>query len=186
MRKKYSVRLTEGQRTRLEEMLRKGKAAAYQIKHANVLLKVDENGPCWSDEDAAKAFGCYVGSVHNIRRRFCERGFEGAIRRKKQERPSRAPVFDGEKEAHLIALACSQPPEGRTRWTLKLLADKIVELDVVESVSDQTVRRALKKTRYNLTGGSSGAYLPRRTGSSWRGWRTSSTCIVAPMTRNSQ
>jgi len=147
-------------------LVRRGKAPAYRIKHANILLKVDANGPGWTDAKTAEAFGCVVATVANIRRRFVERDLEGAVVRKKQEEPPRKPILDGEKEARLIALACSAAPDGRTRWTLKLLADKLVELEVVDSICDQTVRRTLKKTRCARTGASAGAFRQNRTASS--------------------
>lgn len=146
MRKKYIVRLSDEERKQLEVFIRKGKAPAYQIKHANLLLNIDADGPNWSDARTAKAFRCHLNTVANVRRRFVEQGLKAALERKKQEMPSRAPLLDGEKHARLIALSCSEPPEGCARWTLKLLADKLVELKVVESISDQTVRRNLKKT----------------------------------------
>lgn len=145
MNKKYIVRLESGERRFLNEMVRKGKAAAYKIKHANILLKVDAEGPNWSDEEAADAFGCHANTVKNVRQRFVEQGFEAALERKKQARPSRERVFDGESEARLIATSCSEPPEGRAAWTLELLADRMVELEIVPAVSATTVGRTLKK-----------------------------------------
>jgi transposase len=165
-KKKYIVALSPEQQQELEQLVNKGRAPAYQIKHANILLKVDANGAGWADKQVAEAFGCHAGTVANVRRRFVERGLQGAVIRKVQAAPSREPILDGEKEAHLIALACSPPPEGRVRWTLKLLAGKLVELEVADSISDQTVRRTLKKTRCNRIGGSAGAFLPRRMASS--------------------
>jgi transposase len=145
MEKKYIVRLTQQERQQLEALVAKGKAAAYKIRHANILLKVDADGPAWSDRQTAEAFGCHLNTVRNVRRRLVEEGFEAALERKKQDAPSRRPILDGQGQARLIALACSKPPEGRDRWTLKLLADRLVALEVVESISDQTVRRTLKK-----------------------------------------
>ena len=146
MNKKYVVRLTKDERKQLEELVRKGKVQAYRIKHANILLKTDADGPNWHDEKVAEAFSCHCNTARNVRQRFVEQGLEAALKRKKQECPSRQPILDGEKQARLIALSCSKAPEGRSHWTLKLLADKLVVLDIVESISDQTVRRALKKT----------------------------------------
>lgn len=151
MVRKYVVRLSSEEREALELLVKKGKTQAYRIKHANILLAVDADGPDWSDEEAAEAFGCHVNTVANVRQRFVEQGLEAALDRKKQKSPSRERILDGEKEARLIALACSAPPEGRSKWTLQLLADKLVALKVVDSVSDQTVRRTLKKTNSNLT-----------------------------------
>jgi len=146
MQKKYVVRLTMAERTSLQAMVKKGKVAAYKIKHANILLAADVTGPAWPDRQIAEALSCHPRSVENVRRRLVLEGLDAALERKKQVRPSRQRTLDGKGEAKLIALACSSPPEGRDRWTLKLLADALVELDVVEAVSDQTVRRTLKKT----------------------------------------
>lgn len=151
MARKYVVRLSSEEREALEILVEKGKTQAYRIKHANILLAVDADGPDWSDEEAAEAFGCHVNTVANVRQRFVEQGLEAALERKKQKSPSRERILDGEKEARLIALACSAPPEGRSRWTLQLLADKLVALEIVQSISDQTVRRTLKKTNSSLT-----------------------------------
>jgi len=151
MTRKYIVRLRSEEREALELLVKKGKTQAYRIKHANILLAVDADGPDWSDEESAEAFGCHVNTVSNVRQRFVEQGLEAAVERKKQKSPSRERILDGEKEARLIALACSQPPAGRSKWTLQLLADKLVALAIVESVSDQTVRRTLKKTNSSRT-----------------------------------
>ena len=151
MEKRYVVRLTEEERTELEGLVSKGKAAAYRIRHAHLLLAVEADGPNWIDEQAAHAYRCHRGTVENVRWRFVEEALEAALQRKKQVHPSRERVLDGEKEARLITLACSQPPSGRARWTLQLLADELVALQVVESICDQTVRRALKKTNSSRT-----------------------------------
>jgi len=146
MNKKCIVRLSEQERQELSELVSKGRAAAYKIKHANILLLADADGPGWIDERIAEAVCCHLGTVGNVRRRLVQRGLEGALARKKQKRPSRRRLLHGEGEAQLIALACSEPPEGRARWTLHLLADELVELQVVESISHETVRKTLKKT----------------------------------------
>lgn len=156
MVKKYIVRLSEQERQWLGGFVSKGKAAAYKIKHANMLLKADADGPGWIDERIAEAFGCCVSTVENVRRRCVLQGLQAALERKKQVRPSRQPKLDGEGEARLIALACSEPPEGRDRWTLQMLADELVCLKVVDSISGQTVRRTLKKTNFSLTARSAG------------------------------
>jgi hypothetical protein len=147
MNKKYIVRLTEQEREQLDALIRKGKSAAYKIKHANMLLKADADGAAWSDEEIAGAFSVHTHTVAGLRERCVEQGLEAALNRKKQERPSQQPLFDGAAEAHLIALGCSEPPQGHARWTLRLLADKVVELEIVASTSHETVRRTLKKTR---------------------------------------
>ena len=156
MRKKYIVRLAEEERKWLGALVKKGRTAAYKIKHANILLQADADGPAWMDKRIAEAFGCHIRTVENVRRRCVLQGLEAALERKKQARPPRERKLDGEGEAHLIALACSEPPEGRDRWTLELLADALVRLKVVDSISAQTVRRTLKKTNFNRTGKSAG------------------------------
>ena len=156
MAAKYVVRLTPEERSELAALVRKGKTQAYRIKHANILLAVDADGPGRTDEWTAQAFRCHTNTVRNVRQRFVEGGLVAALERKRQDRPSRTPVLDGEGEARLIAIACSPPPEGRSKWTLKMLAARLVELEVVESISDQTVRRRLKKTRQNRTCASAG------------------------------
>jgi transposase len=148
LQKKYLVRLTAEERTELEAMVQKGKAAAYKIKHANILLAADVNGPAWPDRQVAEAFCCHLRTVENVRRRLVLEGLAAALERKKQAQPSHPPKLDGRGEARLIALTRSQPPEGQDRWTLKLLAERLVTLEVVDSISDQTVRRTLKKTNY--------------------------------------
>jgi transposase len=146
--KKYIVTLTDEERARLDEMARTGKAAAYKITHARILLKADASagGPAWTDQAIAGALDVGTATVERLRQRFVEEGLDGSLCRKKQQRPSRERIIDGAAEARLIALACSQPPGGREGWTLRLLADKLVELEVVESVSHETVRQTLKKT----------------------------------------
>ncbi len=146
MNKKYIVRLTKAEKAELEGMINKGKTGAYKIKHANILLQADAEGPNWSDEEIAKAFRCHTNTVCNIRQRFVEYGLERALERKEQDNPSREKILDGAREARLIALSCSTPPEGYKEWTLRLLADKMVELEVVSNISYETVRRTLKKT----------------------------------------
>jgi transposase len=146
MNKKYVVRLTADERALLENLVSKGKAAAYKIKHANILLKVDIDGSGWSDEETAEAFGCHANTVRNVRQRLVEKSLETALERKKQQMPSRERILDGENEARLIAVSCSEPPSGSARWTLQLLADRVVEMEIVETVSATTVGRTLKKT----------------------------------------
>jgi transposase len=149
--KKYIVRLSDAERKQLNEIIRKGKAAAYKIRHAHILLKADADGPAWTDEAIAQSFCVQVSTVQALRQRLVEQGLEAALNRKKQNRPSRLPLLDGEAEAKLIALRCGETPEGHARWTLRLLADKAVELEIVESISYETVRQALKKTKCVLT-----------------------------------
>lgn len=147
MTKKYLVTLTAEERQQLTALISAGKRSALTITRARVLLKADQSlgGPTWPDHRIAQALDCGLRTIERIRQRFVERGLEQALARKPQDRPSRLRKFDGAAEARLIALACSAPPKGRTHWTMKLLADKLVELEVFESVSDETVRRVLKK-----------------------------------------
>ena len=147
--KKYVVKLGSEGRQRLEQVVQVGRAAAQRIRHAHILLAVDESpgGTKMKDAAAAQAFGVSVRTVELLRERLVEEGLDAALERKKQVRPSIAPMFDGKKEAKLIALACGPKPEGRVRWTLELLADRVVALNVVESCSPQTIMRVLKKTK---------------------------------------
>lgn len=146
MNKSYIVRLTEEERETLKALVSKGKTQAYRIRHATILLKVDADGPNWSDVRTAESVECHPNTVRNVRQRFVELGFEAALERKKQEVPSRQRKLDGAQEARLIAESCSEAPEGRARWTLHMLADRMVELKIVDSISHETVRRTLKKT----------------------------------------
>lgn len=148
MNKKYVVRLSGQERSQLERLVSIGKAAARKLLHARILLAADQgpDGPGWSDERIAEGLVVSLRAIGNIRQRLVEHGLEAALNRKKQEQPSRRRTLDGKAEARLIALRCGEPPEGRMRWTLQLLADKLVELNVVDSVSYETVRRTLKKT----------------------------------------
>lgn len=150
-KKLYVVTLTVEERSSLHALVSKGKAAAIKRLHAQILLKTDAapHGPGWKDDDVAKAFDVNRRTVERVRRRFVEEGLEAAINRKKQRR-WRVPKIDGDGEARLIAAACGPPPKGRQRWTLRLLADHLVELEIVDSVSYETVRRTLKKTTLNL------------------------------------
>lgn len=145
MRQKFVVRLSAEERRDLKEMITKGSAQAYRIKHAHILLKADRGGPGWKDGRIAEAIGCHLGTVRNVRKRLVEGGVEAALARKPQARPSRARILDGRGEARLITLACSAPPEGRGSWTLELLAQGLVRLNVVDRISYETVRRTLKK-----------------------------------------
>jgi transposase len=149
MQKKYIVELTSEERKQLTALVKKGKTAAYKIRHAQMLLKVDQGkkGPGWSDSTVAEAFTAHITTVERLRKRFVEEGLEAALERHNRTNYTRK--LDGDVEAHLIAIACSEPPEGRNEWSLRLLADKLVELKVVDSVSHMTVSRTLKKTNSN-------------------------------------
>lgn len=148
MRKSYVVVLSPEERDRLEKLISTGRTSSKRQIHARILLKADtsEAGPAWPDEQIGEALEISVSTVARVRRRSVEQGLAAVLDRGVVRRPSRRRL-DGEQEARLLAIACSTPPEGRARWTLRLLADKIVELEVVESISHETVRRALKKTR---------------------------------------
>ena len=157
--KKYKVTLTEEERQQLHELIAAGKASAKKLAHARVLLKADAShgGPAWPDARIAQAVEVSVATVERVRERFVEQGLDAALVRKKQDRPSRERKLDGAAEARLIAIACSAPPEGRACWTMQMLADKLVELRLVDSVCDETVRRVLQKTRSSLGRRNSGA-----------------------------
>lgn len=146
--KRYVVRLDPQERERLQRLVSVGKGAARKLTHARVLLQADQSasGAGSTDRQIAKGLGVATRSVERIRQRFVEEGLESALERKKQCQPSRERVLDGAKEAKLIAVCCSKPPVGRRRWTLKLLSDRLVELNIVESISYETVRQTLKKT----------------------------------------
>ena len=150
MNKKYVVELTPQERKYLQELVKKGKVAGYKIRHAQMLLKIDQgkHGSGWPDEKIAEAFGSNSATVGRLRQRFVEEGLDMALGRKKRQNYTRK--LDGDAEAHLIAVACSEPPEGYKRWTLRLLADRMVELAVVDSVSHMTISRTLKKTNLSL------------------------------------
>ena len=147
MRKKYIVDLSDSQRQELKDCLEKGQTTAHKIRHAHILLKADAG---WKDAQIAEAFGCHVQTVCNVRRRFVEKGFSEAFGRSERQEPPCARKLDGAGEARLRALSCSQAPEGARRWTLGMLAAKLVELGIVESISPETVRQTLKKTRSKL------------------------------------
>lgn len=145
---KHVLQLLPDERAELESITRSGKRAARKICRAHVMLKADEGdgGPGWTDEQIAEALGVSRRTVQYVRKRAVEEGPMVALERKPRASPPTPRKLDGESEARLIALACSQPPEGRARWTMQLLADELVTLEVVDSISDETVRRTLKKT----------------------------------------
>jgi transposase len=154
---KFLVRLAADQRTQLEQMIAAGRHAAAALVHARILLKADTgaSGPGWADGAIADALECGPSTVARVRKRFARDGFDAAVHRKKPTgRQYRK--LDGAQEAKLVAVACSAPPEGKGRWTLQMLADRLVELQVVNAVSDETVRRALKKPFSSRGSGSSG------------------------------
>lgn len=150
---KYGVRLNVDERLQLEDMIRMGRQAAYRLLKARILLKADvlSDGGGWDDRRIAEALETSVSTVYRTRRQLVEEGLEAALARKKQKAPSTSAIFDGTAEAKLIALACSEPPEGHARWSLRLLEKRVVELGIVEAASDSTIHRVLKKTRSNRT-----------------------------------
>lgn len=156
MKEKYRVVLTPEEQAQLTVVVSKGQSSAPRIRHAHILLHVDENGIGGTDEQAAHAYHCHPDTVHNVRQRYVKEGLEAALGRKRREQPPCPPRLDGEGQARLTQLACSTPPEGYGRWTLQLLADHMVLLEVVESISHQTVMRTLKKTNSSLICGSNG------------------------------
>lgn len=147
MKKKYIVRLTETERSDLESLIHKGKEAAYKRLHAEILLKADisEDGGKWTDKQISIGFGVSQRTVERVRKRLVQQGLEAALNRAKAKRVKSRRI-DGEKEAHLIALTSSKPPEGYNRWTLRLLGKTMIELGHVDSVSPETIRKTLKKT----------------------------------------
>lgn len=146
MKKKYIVELTDDERSTLNSVVKKLKGSSQKVRRANILFKADALGPGWTDAKIAEALDCRTKTVENVRQRFVELGFDVALNGKKREKPPVAKLLDGEQEAKIIATRLGKPPEGFGKWTLRLLARKVVELEIVESVSYQTVRRTLKKT----------------------------------------
>ena len=146
MNKKYIVELTDDERSLLQDVVKKLKGTSQKVKRANILLKADAHGPGWTDVKIAEALSCRTKTVENVRQRFVLEGFEVALNGKKREKPPTEKLLDGEQEAKIIAMRLSTPPAGYGKWTLRLLARKVVELEIVEAVSYQTVRRTLKKT----------------------------------------
>jgi hypothetical protein len=163
--KKYVVRLSGAERERLETVIRKGKSPAQRLLKARILLKADvsEGGDGWSDSQITKALETTPSMVYRVRKQLVEEGFDAVLSRKQRAMPAVARIFDGEKEAKLIALACSKPPKGRARWTLRLLENKVVELNIVDRASDSTIGRALKKTFSNPITDSNGSSRRRPT-----------------------
>jgi len=155
--------LTKEERQDLETLTHRGKTHARKFIHARALLLCDAgpDGPAWNVSEVAAALGVTSRAIEHLKKRFVEEGLEAALERKPRETPPREVTFDGAFEARLIALACSEAPEGRRRWTVRLLADKAVELDLAPSVSHMTVQRVLKKTNLNLTAADTGKSPPR-------------------------
>ncbi len=145
MRKLYIVRLTEQERIELQGVVKKLKGTGQKVRRAQILLKADADGPNWTDERIAEAFSCRTRTVERLRQRFVEQGFEEALNRVARQQPPVVKLLTGDQEARIIATRLGPPPKGYNNWTLRLLARKVVELEIVEAVSYETVRRTLKK-----------------------------------------
>ncbi len=163
--KKYVVRLSSEERQQLETLIRKGKGPTRRLLKARILLKADvsEAGEGWSDSRIVAALDTSASMVYRVRKQLVEEGFEAVLSGKQRKTPAVSRIFDGEKEAKLIALACSKPPKGRARWTLRLLENKVVELGIVERASDSTIGRTLKKTVSSRIAGNAGSSRRRPT-----------------------
>jgi len=162
---KYVVRLSGEERADLEALISKGKSPAQRLTKARILLKADQSeaGEGWSDSRIIEALDSNKAMIYLVRKKWAEEGLEAVLSRKKRETPPVAPIFDGEKEAKLIALACSAPPEGFARWSLRLLEEMVVELNIVDHASDSTIGRVLKKTLSSPTARSAGSFRPKPT-----------------------
>jgi len=146
MQKKYVVRLTDEERGELQQVVKKLKGTSQKVRRAQILLKADADGPNWTDQRIAEAFSCRVQTVEEIRRRLVERGFQEALNGAKRERPPTEKLLSGDQEARVIAMRLGSPPKGYAHWTLRLLARQVVALEIVDSISHETVRQTLKKT----------------------------------------
>jgi len=162
---RYRITLSKQERKELEALTRNGKTGAKKFIHARALLLCDAgpDGPAWTVAVAAEALGVTSRTIEHLKKRFVEDGLEAALVRKIREKPPRDVIFDGAFEARLIALACSDAPEGYQRWTVRLLADKAVELNFTSSVSHMTVQRVLKKTNLSLTSANTGKFRQKET-----------------------
>lgn len=185
MAQRYVVSLEEDERENLARLIKNGKGAARKLAHARILLHADRatGESWWTDEEIAAALEVSVDTVERVRRRFVEEGLESALERKAAARAPRQLVIDGEAEAKLIALCCGDPPEGRARWTLRLLADKLVELEILERVSYETVRITLKKTCSSPGASGNGAFRPSTTRPSsaiWKMYSKRTACRTTP------
>jgi hypothetical protein len=146
MNKKFIVRLSEEERAICREVIQNLKGSSQKVRRAQILLKADADGPGWIDSRIAEAFNCRVQTIENLRKCLVTEGFEAALERKKRPEPPTPPKLDGVAEAKLIAMRLGKPPAGYGHWTLQLLADELVALEVVDSISHETVRKVLKKT----------------------------------------
>ena len=174
VKKLYVVRLSEEERSELTKLVKTGRAPAYRRRHAEILLQADQgqHGPALHDRQIIEKLDVARQTVEKVRKRCVEEGLEAALGRRQRSR-DRAPVLDGEGEAQLVAIACSEPPDGRARWTLHLLADELKHRKVVHTISHETVRKVLKKTRSNRGANRCGAFRPSRTPPSCAPWNRS-------------
>lgn len=175
MKPRYRITLTAEERHALETLTKTGTTTAKRFVYARALLLCDAglHGPAWTVQDTAEAVGVTPRTIEHLKQRFVEDGLEAALARRARATPPREVLFDGAFEARLIALACSAPPAGRRRWTVRLLAEQAVELELAPRVSHMTVQRTLKKTQCSLTGGSTGKFRRTRAPRSSRQWKTS-------------
>jgi hypothetical protein len=164
MKPRYRVTLTAPERMELEAMTKTSRTDAKRFLYARALLLCDAGpeGPAWAVADAAEAMGVTSRTIEHLKKRFVEEGLDAALERRRLDKPPRQVTFDGAFEARLIALACSEAPEGRRRWTVRLLAEKAIELNLAPTVSPMTVQRILKKTNLSLISGDTGKSRPRR------------------------
>ena len=184
MKKLYVVRLSEEERSELTKLVKTGRAPAYRRRHAEILLQADQgqHGPARHDRQIVDKLDVARQTVEKVRKRCVEEGLEAALGRRQRSR-DRAPVLDGEGEAQLVAIACSEPPDGRARWTLHLLADELKRRKVVQTISHETVRKVLKKTTSSRGANRCGAFRPSRTLPSCAPWNRSQGCTPARMMR---
>lgn len=146
MAKKYIVRLSEQEKNSLEDIVKKLKGTSQKVRRASILLRANVEGPSWPDAKIAEALSCRTRTIENVRRRLVTEGLDVVLNRKERKTPPRPKLLDGKQEAKIIALRLGKPPAGFSNWTLRLLADEVVKLEIVDSISYQTVRRTLKKT----------------------------------------
>lgn len=183
--KKYHISLSQQERHALHQLIAAGRTEARQLVHARILLKADRGaeGPAWSDETISQALEVSISTIRRVRHRFIQHGLTDALnRRPHPERPEKR-IFDGEKEAYLIALTCGEKPEGEGRWSLRLLSERLVKLGQVEQVSHETVRQALKKTNSNRGSKNNGVFHPKPMRISSPIWKMCSRSMSEHMTR---
>jgi transposase len=184
----YPVKLTPEQRERLDDITRHGRAPARKIRHAQVLLFSDHNRPGgkMTRIQVSQTLNMHINTVDRIRRRFVQEGEAPAVNQKVRTTPPTPPKLDGRGEAHLVAICCSKAPAGRTRWTLKLLANELVDRGIVTSICAETVRKTLKKTSFSLGARSVGAFPSATRHASSRRWKTSLICMNRSTRRKSR